>query len=155
MYSSMPPFTQIGWTSSANLTKVLYFCKFEEKQVQVYFPAVLMPTYPLGQLMTAKPWNVFAHCSKLNYFWVDQKITQIQISKNLRKIKVESDIWSWQKQNIFILELKVVRKPKRPEKEPTNLIEKAFSKIFWWLKIRFPRQMLNIILLNRKALVLE
>jgi len=47
-----------------------YFAKFEERK-QLYFPAVLMPTYPLGQLMTAhgqKPWNVFAHCSKLNYF---------------------------------------------------------------------------------------
>jgi hypothetical protein len=34
------------------------------------------------------------------------------------------------KQNICILELKVVRKPMRPEKEPTNLIEKAFSNLF-------------------------
>jgi len=33
-------------------------------------------------------------------------------------------------QNISILELKVVRKPTRPEKEPTNLVEKIFSIFF-------------------------
>jgi len=32
--------------------------------------------------------------------------------------------------NICILELKVVRKPTRPEKEPNNLIEKTFSNLF-------------------------
>ena len=31
------------------------------------------------------------------------------------------------KQNICILELKVVRKPTRPEKVPTNLIEKVVT----------------------------
>jgi len=39
-------------------------------------------------------------------------------------------IFDLDKTNICILELKVVRKPTRPEKEPTNLIEKAFTNIF-------------------------
>ena len=85
---------ELDSTFNAHKRNISFFANLR-KQAQLYFPAVLMPTYPLGQLMTAKPWNVFAHCSKLNYFWVDQKITQIQISKNLREIKVESDIWSW------------------------------------------------------------